>query len=634
MKQPRAAPPDELQGLLAKSLRLDPYLLWGVLTGFRDYRQGAGPLVLSVAVELMVDGEEPTIEPDAVLFSKLNPGNGRFRTYHVTRSGLFHLLHCPEVRRLELGTAVAPVEGKFRLVPQAINKSVAVAVVDDFIAFQHECFLEAMETRFASIWSQDRRRPDSADPEEWQPKVGLPYGYEWPPDRRASTDVEQADVRPAAYPRVLPRRSHGTMVAYLAAGNGHETSDASTAALIGVHLPRSTVNDTSGGALNVQALDALFYVLAACGANTRVVLNLSYATMAGPHDGTSILEAALDERVKLLQGKLAVVLPAGNAYSRKAHAAFTLDGDEPVATLHWFVPPSLRRPSFLEIWLPKAGLGFDMELESPDGSVRLETSGEPQIDWVGNPVIGAIIRLSQVANGDNGTMVLVALASTAAIDGHGAVCQAGVWTVKFRLTNREHVIPVRAWIERGDSLPDFPNLGTQSYFVDPAYEDEGRTPKEPDDSCSVVQRRGSFNTVACGKNTIVAGGYRGLHAPQVRQYAEGTGSGPLRFTLREGPDFNACTEESAAVPSLRVAGNQPGDVVRGSGTSMAAPQLTRLIAELLTYRPMEPEVLRAALEMMVVDNEPPAPRDYPREGRGRLPSVLDSGPATFSKPYP
>lgn len=390
--------------------------------------------------------------------------------------------------------------------------------------------------------------------------------------------------------------------------------------------------------MNVQVIDAVAYALASCVADTRIVINLSYATMAGPHDGTSILECALDRLIDAYGGKLAVVVPAGNAFSQRAHAQFTLCKGNESQTLHWFVPPALRRPSFLEVWLPDNGQGFDLALQAPDGSIKLNTTGAPQIVTDGMDAAStrcSIIRLPQVANGLNGTMLLVALSPTAGVDGQGVLGPAGVWSLSFTLHDAvAKVGPVRAWIERGDSLPDFPNLGTQSYFVDPAYEDEGKTPKDPDDSCAVVQRRGAFNTVACGEHTIVAGGYRGLYTPQVRQYAKGTGSGPLRCTGREGPDFNACTEESAALRSLRVAGNQPADFVRGNGTSLAAPQLTRRIAELLAYRPMRPEVLRGALEMMVVDNKPPAPRDYAREGRGRLPSVLDSGPATLSKPYP
>lgn len=619
--------------------RLDPYIVWGLLTGFRDYGElSDGGLNVSIAFEIWEhglserQGAYPLARPLPI------PPGSRFGTGVVTVDQLKRLLAKNVFCRIELGSAVQQEDGVIPVIGLSIVDGVAVVVIDDFIAFAHQEFTDSVgETRFVCIWSQDRLQPQAVEPGQWEPKEGLPYGYEWPPLKKSGAPLEAPPSMFVAYPRVLPRRSHGTAVSSLAVGNSASMSSTSTAALIGVHLPRATVRDTSGGSLNVQALDAILYALAKCAEKTRVVVNLSYATHAGPHDGTSILEAAIDQWIDLRCGNLAVVVPAGNAYSQRSHAQFTLCDGTNTQALHWFVPPALRRPSFLEVWLPDAGQGFDLELLAPDGSIHLKTTRAPQIMADGIDTAStrcSIIRLPQVANGLNGTMLLIALAPTAGIDGQGVLSPAGVWKLSFSLHEGiAEVGPVRAWIERGDSLPDFPNLGTQSYFVDEAYENEGKTPQDPDDSCSVVRRRGAFNTVACGKHTIVAGGYRGLHTPEVRKYAEGTGSGPLPATHRVGPDFNACTEESAELRSLRVAGNQPGDVVRGNGTSLAAPQLTRLIAELMRDGPQTPAQIRKALACLTVPNDPPVPLDSEREGLGRLCSVLDSGPTTFNKPY-
>lgn len=628
---PRLEP---IADLLAAGQPLDPYIVWGLLTQFRYYRAGEEPLCLSIAAELSSPAAAAKDDHTGWV-GAWNLPDVRYVTGCVPLDQLPTLLRHPGIKRVELGAAVVPAQGTVEVVAQSIDEGVAVAVIDDFIAFQHDCFHDANGTRFESIWSQDRQRPDSLDPDAWKAKVGLRYGFEWTRSASTMSTKLPPDLPDPAYPKLLPRRSHGTGVAYLACGNGPEMTNVSTARLLGVHLPQRTLRDTSGGSLNVQALDALFYILAKCGPQVRVVVNMSYATMAGAHDGTSILEAAIDELIELRKGKLAVVLPSGNAYEQRAHASFTLTAAEPERTLSWFVPPALQRPSFLEIWLPAAGLGLDIELRSPDGGISIRTTGDPQIDWRpgdgGEPVC-AVIRLAHVANGTNGTMVLLALAATAAPDGLGALSPAGVWSVKCTLTRLTDVVPVRAWIERGDSLPEFPDLGVQSYFADPCYEEEGQTPMAAQDGASVVQRRGAFNPIACGSHTLVAGGYRGLYTPQVRAYADGTGSGPLRTHVREGPDFNACTETSAEIRNLLVAANRPAEFVPANGTSLAAPQLARRAAALLAGSCMEPAALRDAIALSVIDNDPPAGPDYEREGRGRLPCVLDAGPATFGRP--
>ena len=57
-----------------------------------------------------------------------------------------------------------------------------------------------------------------------------------------------------------------------------------------------------------------------------VVVNLSYGPTTGPHDGTAVLEEALNALVTHYDGtqgkpKLEIVLPAGNAYLSEGHVA-------------------------------------------------------------------------------------------------------------------------------------------------------------------------------------------------------------------------------------------------------------------------------------------------------------------------
>ena len=86
-------------------------------------------------------------------------------------------------------------------------------------------------------------------------------------------------------------------------------------------------------------LDALNYILQradeiAALENTAplpVVVNLSYGTIAGPHDGTALLEAAIDQLIASRATPLRVVLPAGNHYLARCHARFRLPAAKPLS---------------------------------------------------------------------------------------------------------------------------------------------------------------------------------------------------------------------------------------------------------------------------------------------------------------
>jgi subtilisin family serine protease len=100
-----------------------------------------------------------------------------------------------------------------------------------------------------------------------------------------------------------------------------------------------------------------------------------------------------------------------------------------------------------------------------------------------------------------------------------------------------------------------------------------------------VKRAGSYNAIACGELTVVVGGYAGgVREKRISPYS---GGGPLRTPTgqRAGPETLAPSEESRQLPGLRVAGNGNADTVRMNGTSVAAPQVTRLIAAWLAADP-------------------------------------------------
>ncbi len=85
-----------------------------------------------------------------------------------------------------------------------------------------------------------------------------------------------------------------------------------------VQLDWASVADSSGGAMNVSVLDALAFALSRCANDAQVVINLSWGALAGPHNGTSLLETRHGPS-RGLQAAMAaqLIIPAGNAYQAK-----------------------------------------------------------------------------------------------------------------------------------------------------------------------------------------------------------------------------------------------------------------------------------------------------------------------------
>ena len=279
-------------------------------------------------------------------------------------------LGAPETSAVAPGALPAP-SGK----PQA--GTVVVGIIDDGLAFANARFRNAQgSTQVEHIWLQDGVSDHSA----------ARYGYGRSLSKaniddelcRHSGFVDEDEV----YARLCPTPyggsrslaqsgSHGTHVMDIACGYEPGCAPRTEDMLGGDHrpivcvqLPLSTSDDTSGASLDTFVVDGVSYILDKADEIARsrgcdrlpVVINFSYGTAAGPHDGTSNIERAIGDLIRARHGTsipLEVVVPAGNSRLQRGHAVVKFEGrrgeEGSTKTLSWRVLPDDRTTSHLEI---------------------------------------------------------------------------------------------------------------------------------------------------------------------------------------------------------------------------------------------------------------------------------------------
>jgi Subtilase family len=349
-----------------------------------------------------------------------------------------------------------------------LRKNVLV-VIDDGCPFARVQLCRkikgVLSSRVKYFWDQaekDRKLPS-------RPPSDMGYGHEL-----TGTDIDQvlgnqprgepvdeaAVYREFEYAPMQERETHGAHILDISAGNpdplkpGAPVDEAGDADIIFVQLPREAVADTSGGAMNVFIHDAIAYALARIDNTAKVVINLSYGTHAGPHDGQSLIERFMDARLEMRED-MAIALSAGNAYNAQCHASANLScGGAPgdAVTFQWEIAPSDPTDSFMEIWCePVKGSISSLKLEvvvtTPDGMSCLVRPDKAFVyrDDSSLEVLAAVINNSSTPNGE-GPMILCAVAPTAVGTRHKARPISGIWTVKVTNKSKSLAVRIDAWM--------------------------------------------------------------------------------------------------------------------------------------------------------------------------------------------
>ena len=158
----------------------------------------------------------------------------------------------------------------------------------------------------------------------------------------------------------------------------------------------------------------------------------------------------------------------------------------------------------------------------------------------------------------------------------------------------------------------FPLRGRQSFFEGTHYcrfDNAGRD-KESDDPGVLVRRESTLSSIATGADPFVAGGHLGKELVAARYSSAGaslaSGGPPPRW-----PDAMTPSEDSRVHQGVLAAGSRSGSVVPLGGTSVAAPQMARWIADNL------PAASHATLAGAAIPMTAATPPE--RKGAGRLP---------------
>jgi len=144
-------------------------------------------------------------------------------------------------------------------------------------------------------------------------------------------------------------KSHGTHVTGIATGSGIDGGSEifkgvaykSQIVLVSYNLPI----DQTGPNTNINVIDALNYLVNyANSVNKPLVINMSFGTHFGPHDGSSILDQEIDN---LVGEGVIIVGAAGNEGSKKIHMSSDFNISE---TKFYFVENNENQSTIIDIW--------------------------------------------------------------------------------------------------------------------------------------------------------------------------------------------------------------------------------------------------------------------------------------------
>lgn len=479
------------------------------------------------------------------------------------------------------------------------TRRVAIGIIDDGIAFAHERFRSGPQaSRVHAIWLQQAERAKIGD-------NGVLFGQRLKhseinsllkacaSDKEIYRQVGLIDFGSNEFSPLAARASHGTHVLDLA-GGFPQGFPADRRPLFAVQLPSEATVDTSGvtlGSYVLQGVRAIMLWANALGDDKHrvpLVINFSYGLLAGPKDGTQYLERALADLVRYRDKYVArtrLVMPAGNSYRTKAAARMELKRSAG-RDVDWMVSPDDRTANFIEIWLDgKAGKLSPVEVtltppqERSGHAIRPKTGIMYALVVRGRPIAGMYYDV--FGSGKNiRERIILAVNPTVRNEDCRDIAPCGQWNISIR-SRATHPITAHLYVQRNDTPFGYPRHGRQSSLdhKDSYVRDKDTGDyREPARGCPITHKE-TLSSIATSSPTpqdhiiVVGAAEASEHYPP----ADYTASGPTK--LRAGPDCSAIAEDGDAHRGVLAAGTLSGTVVAMNGTSVAAPQIARQVAD-------------------------------------------------------
>lgn len=550
--------------------------------------------------------------------------NGNLLTARVRLSDLPKILNEPQIRYVELaeslrtpkpvvekGEASAPGAAE-RLVGKTrrhkFGEDVIIGIIDvGGFDFSHEDFLdEKGNTRFLGIWDQGgTSRPSPYAAREKTP-VPVPqtfnYGSEiLAPHMNAAIRAAKRVGLPAT--ELEPQSqmepgSHATHVASIAAGNRGVARKAKIAAvLLSIPAEKKTdyVERRSSFYDSTQIAHAVDYLMTLA-AGRPISINISLGTNGHAHDGSSPISRWID--AWLTAPGAAITVAAGNAgqdaatnaddmgyVTGRIHTSGQITSRGLTADIEWQVLGNGNQDmseNELEIWY-SAQDHFSVQVRPPGMTWTEEVAAREFIEnrqLADGSLLSIYNERYHPANGLNCISVYLSPFMKSEIS---IGSRAGVWKVRLRgievRDGRFH-----GWIERDDPRKIELGDGRVVWFLPSFFSETSNV-----DNSSV-------SSLACGRRVISVAN---LDAPNEM----------INVTSSQGPTRDGRTKPDVAAPGTAIIAakgfsDDDSRWISMSGTSMAAPYVTGVIALMLG---LNPRLTAAQIEGILQSTAQPLP---------------------------
>lgn len=484
-----------------------------------------------------------------------------------------------------------------------------VAVIDDGIGFLNHRFCkptkcdEPDKTRFHAIWVQAFRTITipflgkfyvHAGQEIYRPEIDtlLAEGDQLE-EGAVYRALDNTLLEPGAHRSLEMGKTHGTHMLDVAAGAYPEDHDpVSDWPLLAVQLPPEAVDNTAGTQLEPCIIQGVRWILRQAELMTvkknPVVINVSFATFAGPKDGTKRIEALIAEILatwEITTGRLArVIYSFGNRRLGRQVARFEMT--ESPQPIDWRIQPVDYAPSYLEIRPddPTNLARFQVELTPPGSAVPLVLSpiAPNSVRFIIDPngIVAAFFHIDAHFSAPGvitPAYYLLAVAPTAE-EPASLIAPGGRWHLALSSTDCT-CFPGRIEVQRGDTPAGYRIRGRQSYLDHPlAYEwDQPRQNWRGLSPAGPITYKGSHSSfVTAPSSQAFSAGAAYVDTKEPSPYsAEGA-----PWTI-PGPTFGAIADFGPGLVGTVASGTYSGSGRTIAGTSVAAAQSTRSEALLL-----------------------------------------------------